>query len=159
MIFLLLIMLILAFICGNWIVGELSDKHRFGKNKSKYAEFAYCCENEIQVFNSVCAVLVSAVTVILLSITVARNITADVSSSANEQLYKSLLYKAQTESIRDELGIVNKEYIDEVQEWNVKLAKFRGYSDNVWIGVLFPSKALGDIDFIELESIEIKESR
>lgn len=31
---------------------------------------------------------------------------------------KAILYKAETENCRDEFGLLNKEFIDEVQEWN-----------------------------------------
>lgn len=48
-------------------------------------------------------------------------------AASNEQKYEALLYKAKTKSIRDEFDIVNKEYVDEVQEWNEDVVKYKSY--------------------------------
>lgn len=74
-----------------------------------------------------------------------------------EQRYNALIYKSQTESIRDEFGIVNKEYIDEVQAWNEDLAKYQTYSRNFWIGIFYPKRQYEGFEFIDLESIKMRE--
>ena len=57
------------------------------------------------------SIIVIAIMGVIIS---ATHVTANGEKLANEQRYDSLIYKADTESIRDEFGIVNKEYIDEI---------------------------------------------
>lgn len=82
---------------------------------------------------------------------------ADGSRASNEQRYKALIYKAQTESIRDEFGIVNKEYIDEVQSWNEYVAKYQAYSNDFWIGIFYPDRQYEGLKTINLEDIKIRD--
>lgn len=76
---------------------------------------------------------------------------------ATEQTqYKSLIFKAQTERIRDDFGIVNKSYIDEVQEWNEDLAAYEANSNNVWIGIFYPKSLCEGLEYIDLDRIAMK---
>ena len=75
---------------------------------------------------------------------------------AYEQRYDSLIYKADTESIRDEFGIINKEYIDEVQAWNEDVVKYKEWQRDFWIGIFIPN-IYDDFETIDLENIQFKE--
>lgn len=81
-------------------------------------------------------------------------INADV--EGYKKKYEALSYKAQTEAIRDEFGIVNKEYIDEIEEWNVDLAKRKAKQRDFWIGIFTPN-VYDQFEFIDLDSIKIKD--
>lgn len=76
---------------------------------------------------------------------------------SNKQRYNALIYKAQTESIRDEFGIVNKEYVDEIQEWNEELVKYKAYSENPWISIFYPAEVYEGLETINLEEIKMKD--
>lgn len=89
-------------------------------------------------------------------IIVATNVTASGEKIAHEQRYDSLIYKAKTESIRDEFGIVNKEYIDEVQAWNEDVVKYKEWQRDFWIGIFIPN-IYDDFETIDLENIQFKE--
>lgn len=67
------------------------------------------------------------------------------------------MYKVQAENIRDEFGIINKEYVDEVQAWNEDVSKIQAYSNNFWIGIFFPKRAYGGLETINLEDIKIRQ--
>lgn len=102
--------------------------------------------------------VVSGIAVICMLCSVIKSESlADGERARYEQRYKALVYKSQTESIRDEFGIVNKEYIDEVQAWNEDLAKYQSYSHNFWIGIFYPKRKFDGLEFIELENIKMKE--
>ncbi len=51
---------------------------------------------------------------LMLIFIISQQISADGKKAVNEQVYNGLVYKAQTEAIRDEFGFVNKEYVDEI---------------------------------------------
>ena len=73
-----------------------------------------------------------------------------------EQRYDALTYKSQTESIRDEFGIVNKDYIDEVQEWNEDIASNQRMQRDFWLGIFIPN-IYDDFELIDLDSIQYRE--
>lgn len=89
-------------------------------------------------------------------IIVATHVTANGEKLANEQRYDSLIYKVETESIRDEFGIVNKEYIDEVQAWNEDVIKYKEWQRDFWIGIFIPN-IYDDFETIDLGNIQFKE--
>lgn len=103
---------------------------------------------------SVCAGIVAIIMLIFIIIT---NVSADGYKAANEERYKALMYKAQTEQCRDEFGLLNKDFIDEVQEWNEDVVQYKTYSQNVWIGIFYPENSFKDFETIDLEQFEFAE--
>ena len=101
----------------------------------------------------VCGAIIAA---IMLAFIVINGVTAKGEKALYEERYKALLYKSQTEAIRDEFGIVNKEYIDEVQAWNEDIAMHKEWQRDFWIGILFPN-IYDDFETIDLESIQYVE--
>ena len=102
----------------------------------------------------ICISIIAIVTMGI--IIVATHVTANGVKLANEQRYDSLIYKAETESIRDEFGIINKEYIDEVQAWNEDVVKYKEWQRDFWIGIFIPN-IYDDFETIDLENIQFKE--
>lgn len=76
--------------------------------------------------------------------------------AAMSEKYSALVYKVQTETCRDEFGIVNKDFIDEIQEWNVELAKKQCYQRDFWIGIFYPD-IYDNFQTIDLNQIAYKE--
>ena len=102
-------------------------------------------------------ICISIITIVTMGIIiVATHVTANGEKLANEQRYDSLIYKAETESIRDEFGIVNKEYIDEVQAWNENVIKYKEWQRDFWIGIFIPN-IYDDFETIDLGNIQFKE--
>lgn len=73
-----------------------------------------------------------------------------------KEKYNSLIYKAQTESIRDEFGIMNKSFLDEIQDWNMDVARNKELTNNIWIGIFYPDW-LNELEIIDLNNFAIKE--
>ena len=106
---------------------------------------------------AVADICISIITIVTMGIIiVATHVTANGEKLANEQRYDSLIYKAETESIRDEFGIVNKEYIDEVQAWNENVIKYKEWQRDFWIGIFIPN-IYDDFETIDLGNIQFKE--
>ena len=102
-------------------------------------------------------ICISIITVVVMGVIIAEtHVTANGEKLANEQRYDSLIYKADTESIRDEFGIINKEYIDEVQAWNEDVVKYKEWQRDFWIGIFIPN-IYDDFETIDLENIQFKE--
>ena len=79
------------------------------------------------------------------------NITA--TRQANAEKYKALTYKLENEACRDQFGLLNKEIIDEVQRWNVKVTYYKAMEDNFWVGIYYPD-VYGDLGTIDYETYE-----
>lgn len=76
------------------------------------------------------------------------NVTA--TRQANVEKYKALTYKLESEACRDQFGLLNKEIIDEVQRWNVKVTYYKTMEDNFWVGIYYPD-VYGDLGTIDYE--------
>ena len=79
------------------------------------------------------------------------NVTA--TRQANAEKYKALTYKLESEACRDQFGLLNKEIIDEVQRWNVKVTYYKAMEDNFWVGIYYPD-VYGDLGTIDYETYE-----
>lgn len=117
----------------------------------------YDCSEKETITGLVVAALSGAIAFFMLIAIAAIQILADGDKAMWEQRYKVLVYKSQTESIRDEFGIVNKEYIDEIQKWNEDLAKRQSYSHNIWISIFYPKRKYDGLEFIDLENIKMRD--
>lgn len=117
---------------------------------------AYSHENDIGVVFGIVAAIATAITVILLVPIIINSATAIGDKVMLEQRYDALTYKSQTESIRDEFGIVNKDYIDEVQEWNEDIASNQRMQRDFWLGIFIPN-IYDDFELIDLDSIQYRE--
>lgn len=100
--------------------------------------------------------VVSIITGVMLAAIIVIYITAASNSAQYAERYKVLTYKAQTESIRDEFGIVNKDYIDEVQEWNEMVIRYQTLMNNKWTYIFYPKSVCEDLKTIDYDSIQMK---
>ena len=64
--------------------------------------------------------------------------TVDANIAKNEELYKAITYKVESEACKDELGLLSKGVIDEVQEWNKDVLYYQNIQDNFWVGIFYP---------------------
>lgn len=76
------------------------------------------------------------------------NVTA--TRQANAEKYKALTYKLESEACRDQFGLLNKEIIDEVQDWNTDITYYKSMEDNFWMGIYYPD-VYGDLGTIDYE--------
>lgn len=103
------------------------------------------------------AVISGIITLVLMTTIVCQHSTSAGYKAGYDELYKSLQYKIQTEQCRDEFGLINKEFIDEVQNWNVDVAKYKEYQRDFWIGIFYPN-IFDDFETIDLSEILYRES-
>lgn len=79
-------------------------------------------------------------------------ITADAVKAANTERYEALMYKIESGVCSDDFGLLNKEIIDDIQDWNEDLACNKTLEQDKWIGAFYPN-IYSDFDFIEYEKI------
>ena len=69
--------------------------------------------------------------------------------------YKAITYKIESDACRDEFGLLNKEVIDEIQEWNKDVRFYQNIQDNFWLGIYYPN-VFDEFGTIDYESFEKK---
>lgn len=57
----------------------------------------------------------------------------------NYERYEALTYKMESGACRDELGLLSKEVIDEIQEWNEDVKYYQNIQDDFWMGIYYPN--------------------
>lgn len=95
---------------------------------------------------------ISALGIILSTIVLIRRYTtADSYLEKNREIYKGIVYKVESGACRDEFGLLNKEIIDEIQEWNKDLVYYQSIQDNFWVGIYYPN-VYDEFEKIEYDS-------
>ena len=81
--------------------------------------------------------------------------TMDSYLEKTREQYKAITYKIESEVCRDEFGLLNKEVIDEIQEWNKDVRFYQNIQDNFWVGIYYPN-VFDEFETIDYESFEKK---
>lgn len=88
-------------------------------------------------------VVISAVSVVILTIMLvvmlSNYCTADSVVAINIERHKALTYKLESGACRDELGLLSKSVIDEIQEWNENVVAYKAKQDSFWVGIFYPN--------------------
>lgn len=81
----------------------------------------------------------SVVLVIMIIILCFQYIGVDARVEKNFEIYNAIEYKVTSGACRDELGLLSKEVIDEVQNWNKDVKYYQAVQDDFWIGIFYPN--------------------
>ena len=100
------------------------------------------------------AFIFGGILVLILGFDLVVNLTtAAATKQANIEKYKALTYKLESEACRDQFGLLSKEIIDEVQDWNTDITYYKSMEDNFWMGIYYPD-VYGDLGTIDYETYE-----
>ena len=81
--------------------------------------------------------------------------TMDSYLEKSREQYKAITYKIESDACRDEFGLLNKEVIDEIQEWNKDVRFYQNIQNNFWLGIYYPN-VFDEFETIDYESFEKK---
>lgn len=56
-----------------------------------------------------------------------------------KEKYNAITYKVESGACRDDFGLLNKEVIDEIQDWNENITYNKNIQRDFWIGVFYPN--------------------
>ena len=57
----------------------------------------------------------------------------------NKERYNAITYKVESGACRDEFGLLNKEVIDEIQNWNENITYYKNIQKDFWVGIFVPN--------------------
>ena len=93
--------------------------------------------------------------IISLFLIIGEYTTMDSYLEKTREQYKAITYKIESDACRDEFGLINKEVIDEIQEWNKDIIFYQNMQDNFWLGIYYPN-VFDEFETIDYESFEKK---
>lgn len=117
-------------------------------------EYEYSNVSELILIFGVAISFIGAVYLLIAGLLLAMSqTTITATRQANGEKYKALTYKLESDTCRDQFGLLNKEIVDEVQYWNVKVTYYKSMEDNFWVGIYYPD-VYGDLGTIDYEMYE-----
>ena len=84
-------------------------------------------------------------------ILIVNNISIRGNVPAMRVRYESLVYQYENNLYENENDVGKKELMDQIQEWNEKIANGKTYQRDFWVGIFVPN-VYDEFDFIEVES-------
>lgn len=79
------------------------------------------------------------IVICMLCIIFCNHINTNAKIMKMQETYRAITYKVESGACRDELGLLNKEVIDEVQKWNETVAYGKNRQKDFWVGVFYPN--------------------
>jgi polyferredoxin len=103
----------------------------------KYKWFYY--HDEGLIVSGIITVAVSSIALFIMLVSIICDYTcANGTLQEYRERYKALTYKVESGVCRDEFGLLNKEVVDEIQEWNEDVVYRKEMQNNFWIGIFYP---------------------
>lgn len=109
----------------------------------------------LSIFGCVISIISGLAVIMSLFLIIGEYTTMDSYLEKNREQYKAITYKIESDACRDEFGLLNKEIIDEIQEWNKDVRFYQNIQDNFWLGIYYPN-VFDEFKTIEYESFEKK---
>lgn len=126
---------------GIFAFGEWCDECIDYKEaeKSKLRHWLYMNYSEIESVGCIVCGIGFIVLVIMIVFLLGGHIGCGAEVAEMNEQYKGITYKVESGACRDELGLLSKEVIDEVQEWNEDIVYYQNVQDDFWIGIFVPN--------------------
>ena len=142
-----IILLIAGILVATIIVKTICDKayqrywdgHYENKKPSKFDQACYDNSEALAVIFWLILICTITILIVCSIIMLVNYIQVDSFIATNTEIYNSLIYKMESTTCRDEFGFLNKEVIDEVQEWNQDVKYIQAAQDDFWVGIFHPN--------------------
>ena len=109
------------------------------KNKFWEILFNLDAEGVFKVIGGFIATLGVIALIVMLIILPICHIGTNADIAERQERYEALMYKVESGACRDEFGLLNKEVLDEVQDWNEYVVRRKNLQRDFWIGVFYPN--------------------
>lgn len=131
---LLLCLIILVIGIGFIVVGSISWDYK----KNKLFNFLYDNDENLKFVGGIITVIdvivIATMSIVLLCVRIETNAKVE----QLKETFEAITYKVESGACRDELGLLSKEVIDEIQSWNESIIYNQKMQDNFWIGIFIP---------------------
>lgn len=132
-----LFVIILMVGIGLIVVGNMNWYSK--KENSKLANFIYYNDEEFKVGGVIISLISGLIVVIMICCIADAHIGIDAKVEQSKERYEAITYKVESGACRDEFGLLNKEVIDEIQNWNEDVVYGQKIQNNFWTGIFHPN--------------------
>lgn len=133
LVWLFMITMVIGF--GLIIIGFMNWDYK----KNKFTKFLYCNNHEIM-SGGVLIAGISAIVILIMGIIMCCSyVGVDAKVATNKERYTALEYKATSGACRDDFGLLSKEVIDEIQDWNEDVTYYQNIQNDFWVGIFYPN--------------------
>lgn len=111
-----------------------------GNTSWSYDEHKWLYYNDDKLFSAgIGTVIISGFVLLFMFIAlICEYTTANAYLQQNKERYNALTYKVESEECKDEFGLLNKEIVDEIQDWNEDVVYRKEMQNNFWVGIFYP---------------------
>lgn len=123
---------------GALIIGINGDKFCSNDKSGKLSEFIYYHDEGIAIAGGVTLFIFILVLTFMICEICYSHTNAPATIARYNETYKALTYKLESGACRDELGLLNKSVIDEIQDWNENIVTQQAQQREFWLGIFIP---------------------
>lgn len=109
------------------------------RNENKLRKFLYQNDDIIEYSGWVTAVVSGIIMAIMIIVFACDYIGVNAQVEKNKEQYNAITYKVESGACRDEFGLLNKEVIDEIQDWNENITYYKNLQKDFWVGIFVPN--------------------
>lgn len=109
------------------------------RNENKLRKFLYKNDCTIKSSGRVTVVISGIIMVIMIFVFACAYIGVNAQVERNKERYNAITYKVESGACRDEFGLLNKEVIDEIQDWNEDVTYYKIFQKDFWVGIFVPN--------------------
>lgn len=96
------------------------------------------CWGAIEIVGEVFSFIAALAASVMLIIIVFNYMGTKATVVKKEAEYNAIVYNLESGSCRDEFGLLNKEIIDEVHQWNEEISYKKAIQNDFWLGIFYP---------------------
>lgn len=120
-----------------------------GNKRWEYNSFMWKYDEAFSVTGMLFTIAGALTSIIMIIIIICSHCGKSGFIAQNQARYDALIFKLENTDCRDEFGLLNKEVIDEVQDWNEDVSYCQAIQEDFWLGIFHPNI------FDEFESIDL----
>nr|DAD59683.1 MAG TPA: hypothetical protein [Bacteriophage sp.] len=109
------------------------------RNKNKLRKFLCQNDNTIESSGWITVVISGTIMVIMIVVFACTYIGVNAQVEKSKERYNAITYKVESGACRDEFGLLNKEVIDEIQDWNEDVTYYKNFQKDFWVGIFIPN--------------------
>lgn len=134
----LFLLCLIVLIIGIGLVVVGNKKWFDTRNENKVRKFLYQNNDTIENSGWVTVVVSGFIMAIMIIVFVSNYIGINAQVEKTKERYNAITYKVESGACRDEFGLLNKEVIDEIQDWNESITYHKNIQKDFWIGIFIP---------------------
>lgn len=134
----LFLLCLIVLIIGIGLVVVGNKKWFDTRNENKVRKFLYQNDDTIENSGWVTVVVSGFIMAIMIIVFVSNYIGINAQVEKTKERYNAITYKVESGACRDEFGLLNKEVIDEIQDWNESITYHKNIQKDFWIGIFIP---------------------